>query len=179
MVRSPHFCNGVVFNQDMKRIPSLILLCVALAGCTDEFTRDQRASAEEIEGLIHQSGTVTIYSLEPQRSNESSQDEFHEYDIIGSKEVTNTSDRTELLTKLAESIQRGPDSIVAACFNPRHGLRFEAEGKQMDFVICFECCSARGYGTTNGSFLVTGSASAAFNTFLDKHQIQRSKRQDR
>src|SRR6266511_2767014 len=30
-------------------------------------------------------------------------------------------------------------SMPAACFNPRHGLRAEMNGKSVDLVICFEC----------------------------------------
>ena len=33
------------------------------------------------------------------------------------------------------------DGMVAACFNPRHGIHAEVDGKPVDFVICFECLS--------------------------------------
>ncbi len=33
------------------------------------------------------------------------------------------------------------DGMVAACFNPRHGIHAEGDGKPVDFVICFECLS--------------------------------------
>ncbi len=157
----------------MKSLISIILLFAALAGCTDKFTQEQRESAKEVEGLIHRSGAIIVYSLDPQPSGAVAQDHFHGYKILGQKEVTDPRDRRDLLSKLAESIWQNTGEVVG-CFNPRHGLRFEATDGQMDFVICFECSSARGYGTTHDHFLLTGSGSAKFDTFLDKHKIQRS-----
>jgi hypothetical protein len=63
--------------------------------------------------------------------------------------------------------------VVGACFNPRHGLRFKANNKQIDYVICFECSSAHAYGTANGSFLLTSTGNKEFNAFLDRHGIRR------
>lgn len=148
-------------------------MCAALVGCTDKFTKEQRGSAKEVEGLIHLSGTVTMYSLDPRRSDNVGQDDFHGYKILGRKEVTDPNDRSELLSKLADSIRQNP-GVVAGCFNPRHGLRFKADNTQIDFVICFECSSGLGYGTTDGSFLLTSTGNEEFNAFLDKHGIQRS-----
>ena len=157
----------------MSTLLSFILMCAALVGCTDEFTKEQQESAKEVEDLIHRSGTITIYSLDPQRSDKVEQDDFHGYKIIGQKGVTEPNDRSKLLSKLADSIRQNT-GVVAACFNPRHGLRFKADNAQMDFVICFECSSGRGYGTADGSFLLTNSGNEEFNAFLDKHGVQRS-----
>lgn len=165
----------LILAKEMRKIFTPILLCAALAGCSDNFTQKQRRSAKEVEGLIHRSGSLVIYSLDPQRHEAPPLDNFYGYKIIGQKEVTDFGDRKELLNKLAESIRQST-GWVAACFNPRHGLRFKENDTQIDLVICFECNSSRAYGTTHNNILLTGVGNSTFNTFLDKSQIQRSKK---
>jgi hypothetical protein len=176
----------------MSRLLFFILMCAALVGCSDKFTREQRGSAKEfeglihlltkkqrriakeVEGLIHRSGTVTMYSLDPRRSDNVGQDDFHGYKILGRKDVTDPNDRRELLSKLADSIRQNASLVVATCFNPRHGLRFKANNTQIDFVICFQCMSGRAYGTAYDSFPLTGTGTGEFNAFLGRHGVQRS-----
>ena len=171
-----------VFLQEMKQLLALVLLCVVLAGCTvaltgctDEFTQKQRESAKEVEGLMDRDGALMVYSLDPELRRGTSPGDFHGYRIIGQQEVTDPKDRRELLNQLAESIREN-SGVVAACFIPRHGLRFKTDDTQLDLVICFECFSARGYGTTQPGILLTSSARAAFDGFLDKHGIPRRTR---
>jgi len=159
-------------TKNMSRLLSIILMCAALVGCSDKFTKEQRGSAKEVEGLIHLSGIVTLYSLDPRKSNNVGQDDFHGYKILGHKDVIDSNDRRELLSKLADSIRQNT-RVVGACFNPRHGLRFKANNTQIDYVICFECSSAHAYGTANSSFLLTSTGKKEFNAFLDRHGIQR------
>ena len=157
----------------MKRYVTAILLCAALAGCADEFTRKQRKSAKEIEGLIQRNGTFIVYSLDPHPHEGPPNGGFHGYKVLGEKEITNTEERRDLLTKLAQSIRQNPEEM-AACFDPRHGLRFKAPNELIDIVICFECNQAHLHGAINKGFLLTTTGRTEFNNFLDKHQVQRS-----
>lgn len=165
-------CLPFIVAKNMSRLVSFILMCTAMVGCTDKFTTEQRASAKEVEGLIHLPGTITMYSLDPRQSDVVGQDDFHGYKILGRKEVTDPNDRSGLLGKLADSIRQNPGE-VAACFNPRHGLRYKEDNMQVDFLICFECMSGRAYGTNDGSFLLTRTGNEEFNAFLVKHGMQR------
>jgi hypothetical protein len=60
------------------------------------------------------------------------------------------------------------DGRVAACFNPRHGIRASREGKTIDLVICFECLQVYVYAEEGrqGSFLTTSSPQPVFDQVL-------------
>jgi len=65
---------------------------------------------------------------------------FHDYLVLGEAELADVADGDYLLALLELGIE-GSDGRVAGCFNPRHGLRVEKDGRTTDFVICFECFS--------------------------------------
>ncbi len=161
------------FPYAMMKLFLSILLCAAMAGCEDSASRKQRQSAEEVEELMSRSGSLTIYSLDPEIRDAVGEGGFHGYRIIGHKEITDSSDKKQLLLKLAESI-RGNSDTIAACFNPRHGLQFREHNEQIDFVICFQCLAAHQYGGTNSNVRLSGIGSAAFDSILDKYGVLRS-----
>ncbi|MBX3740342.1 MAG: hypothetical protein KF712_05080 [Akkermansiaceae bacterium] len=148
----------------MKLIPPILLMFALLTGCSS-FDQNQRKSAKEVESFTHREGVLTIFSLDPNLPDEEVPDAFHRYRVLGRTVVTNAGQKEDLLRKLAESIRRN-EGEVAACFNPRHGLRFEADGKQVDMVICFECRSADVYGSSVENFLLTGHGKAEFDAVL-------------
>ena len=46
--------------------------------------------------------------------------------------------RKEIVTALDKGIGES-DGNWAKCFDPRHGIRVQREGKTVELVICFEC----------------------------------------
>jgi hypothetical protein len=51
---------------------------------------------------------------------------------------------------------------AAACFDPRHALRFRtADGREADLVICFECLQISATVKGDGKFVMYTSARAA------------------
>jgi hypothetical protein len=53
-----------------------------------------------------------------------------------------TINDAETRHRLVSSFQRAVaenQGTIAACFNPRHGIRVTRKQKQVEFVICFEC----------------------------------------
>lgn len=75
---------------------------------------------------------------------------FHDYAVLGKTEILNPKDRTELLGALYQGIAESR-GLIAACFNPRHGISAKLGDESVDLVICFECLSIQTYvGSSNG-----------------------------
>jgi len=75
----------------------------------------------------------------------------------------------EARRRLISALKMGPEENqgnIAMCFNPRHGIHVVHEGKQADFVICFECLQVEVYGVGKGRFLVSDSPKAIFDKEL-------------
>jgi len=64
---------------------------------------------------------------------------LHDYVVLGSAEVA-ADDAAAVLEAIFDGI-RASDGTVAACFNPRHGVRVVDGEHVVDLVICFECLS--------------------------------------
>lgn len=86
--------------------------------------------------------------------------------VIGEARITG---REEIL-KLAESLAAGirsADKNVFMCFNPRHGIRYVAGGKQIVMLVCFEC--RRGQIFTEGKkteFLTAATPESMWNAIF-------------
>ena len=98
-------------------------------GCPAEVVKALE-SAEEFE----------LLSLDPDfRNSDKSEKGFHEYKVLGKTKVKDKKDRKKLVEALKKGV-KDSEGMVAACFNPRHGIRVKAEkDKTVDLVICFEC----------------------------------------
>lgn len=58
--------------------------------------------------------------------------------VVGEARITGREEILRLAESLAEGI-RNVDRDVFMCFNPRHGIRYVAGGKQVVMLVCFEC----------------------------------------
>lgn len=64
--------------------------------------------------------------------------DFHGHEILGHAPLNDDLVRSELVELVLRGIQES-DGTVAACFEPRHGIRAVKEGKVLDMLICYEC----------------------------------------
>lgn len=90
---------------------------------------------------------------------------FHGYPELARTELADPDALRELLTGLEAGIA-GNDSMVAACFNPRHGVIAESGGRRIDLLICFECLQIQvfdGEGENVEDALTTEAPAAVFN----------------
>jgi hypothetical protein len=71
--------------------------------------------------------------------------EFHGYEILGHAPLNEPKARKKLVGLVLRGVQES-DGKVAACFNPRHGIRLVKEGRVVDFLICYECLSMTIHG---------------------------------
>jgi hypothetical protein len=69
---------------------------------------------------------------------ESLQDSFHGYLVLGSHRENDPQLLRELVRELEDAAEKWSGGIIV-CFNPRHGIRVSQDGKNFDLSICYEC----------------------------------------
>jgi hypothetical protein len=149
----------------MKPLP-LAILCLLLNAC-----------AGNIDSTAREATQFTLYSLDPSRSPDEKKpasERFHGWPVLGKLEVTDPADRKKLLDALDAGI-KASDGTVAACFNPRHGIRAVKGGDTIEYVICFECLQVEIH--KNGkreSKLTTDDPAEVFNDYLVKAGLLRA-----
>ena len=99
-----------------------------------------RAALESAEKL-------ELFSLDPdrhQRIDEADDQKaaagthFHGWKVLGSTQLTDRLERSKIIQMFQKGVDESGDA-AASCFIPRHGIRVVANGKTVDFVICFQC----------------------------------------
>src|SRR5215470_6841582 len=106
------------------------------------------ASADKIPAkllaLLEKGEQFELLSLSPDRPKEKPKDAFHGWEVLGRTTVKNAEARKTLVAAFNKGVEDNK-GIVAACFNPRHGIRVTHDGKTADFVICFECYQVQAF----------------------------------
>ncbi|TWU43689.1 hypothetical protein Poly51_62110 [Rubripirellula tenax] len=192
-------CTGVAVvtfarNHDVRRHPvmsnvprmndlrsTLTIAVLLMLGCSQQGTAPQSASElkplgiplpEEAANALRDGSGFKLYSIDPMiRDAGPEPDGFHDYAVLGSTVVTRT-EQDRLFESLSEGVEASVGAI-AACFDPRHGIRVEHDGKVYDFLICFECLQIYWYtdGENNSTILVSDSPLDVFNTVLSDASI--------
>ena len=162
---------------------SSFLLLQTVSGADDAYKLVQSKAADAIDKIPASKIRLFLYSLNPHDNRifegklaDNSDQNFHRYPVLGGVEITSTQEKTNLLNAFTKGI-RESDGMVAACFNPRHGLRIIDGTTTNDFVICFECLQVQAYGFSAGQgFLTSSSPSGTFNQLLDEYHITKANR---
>jgi hypothetical protein len=126
-------------------------------------------------------GTFVLYSIDPDREPKDEQEaaaadaageRFRGFYVRGSAAINDPAERAKLLDALRDGIANN-DGAVAACFNPRHGIRAGDGGPRVDYLICFECRHVHVFEAGKPQrYAVTSDAPAAvFNAQLKAHGL--------
>lgn len=96
----------------------------------------------EARTVLEKAEQFELISLNPRRESDDKDkkaaDKFHGWMILGQTALKDAETRKKVLASLSKGIEEN-DGSVAACFNPRHGLRATHGKKTVELVICFEC----------------------------------------
>ena len=125
--------------------------------------------------ILEQADQFELLSLNPDHQQKAAEGDFHGYTILGTAVVKDIETRKKLVSTFEKAVTEN-QGIVAACFNPRHGIRVARNGKHADFVICFECYHAYVSGDVYGEFLITSSAQPLFDSVLHSSGVPVAKR---
>lgn len=138
---------------------------LALCGCSraadNDFPKDVRDAFDKAKEF-------ELYSLDPSRAVKKNEKDsfFHDWNVLGKTTIKGANARNALAA--IDKGRKESDGSVAACFNPRHGVRIVHDKKTYDLVICYECLSATIYEGDKrvGSFLTVRSPEKVLTRML-------------
>jgi hypothetical protein len=134
-----------------------IALLLGTSGCSNQKLPDSTVA------VLEQADQFELLALNPVPTK--SDRAFHGYAVLGAARISQTDTRRRLISALRQSM-RESHGTLAACFNPRHGIRATRNGKQADLVICFQCLSFRLYDDSERTFLITDTPRTLFDEVL-------------
>lgn len=143
-------------------VMAFIVLICAILPLALRFSSNHLPSTA-IEILQH-ADHFELLSLDPRLQSSPENDSFHGYRVLRRVTISDATARKKLISALRQGMRE--NSGIAACFNPRHGIHAENNGRQADLVICFECLQVQLFGDAQGEFLVSGSPQSIFDGTL-------------
>ena len=115
--------------------------------------------------LLDEADAIEILSIDPKDHPSRPEEDFHGWKVLGRTSIRDP----EVRKRVVAASRRGIDEAgpVAACFEPRHGLRATKGARSVDLVICYACgwiqvC----VGADAPTIPTTDSAKPLFNKLL-------------
>jgi len=136
----------------------------------------QRRFPAPTKRILEQADTFILLSLEPHRRSNSdppappTQEKLRGYNVLGSTEIRDARERSELLQALYRGVEAAGDDL-AMCFNPRHGIRATSSHGTIELVICFECGGIQLHQRHPSFVPMNDSPKKVFNRILEREHI--------
>jgi hypothetical protein len=126
----------------------------------------QKAFPGDTRKILETSARFTLFSLDPGGFGHArGKGTFHGYRVLGETIVSGKA-KVQLIASLDNAMADG-NAFAAACFNPRHGIHAEQDGRSADLVICFQCMQSVVYPNVRPAYtLVSRSAQPDFDRVL-------------
>jgi hypothetical protein len=146
----------------LHRLALLIILGLILTACG----RSNRIP-EDARAVLEHGDEFELLSLNPRLHLESAERSFHGYDVLGTIRIKDADIRKRLVSAFEKGLTENQDEI-AACFNPRHGVRvtFGSRTADLNALRCESTVPVR----LSMTFWISASPQAVFNQVLrDAH----------
>lgn len=167
-----------------RKICAAVIVALLAMGCSLAAPggSDRGAAADDplprrVAQALDRLDGAELVSLEPWAAAEAPGDRLNGYVVLGSTRLSKNDARAAgaAITSAAVS----SDNIVAACFDPRHALRFQSSGHAYVILACYDCGSLRVFedGRQIGGAGLTGSA-AGLNKMLAAGRVSISRSAD-
>jgi len=128
------------------------LLVLSLVACGKHTKQAPVVAA--LEKLAAAPSKVVLYSLNPENhhDNDPYTDTVFTAMIFSAKPRLPTEASSERSCKRSLIGASENDDHAMACFDPRHALHIEQNGRSIDFTICFECLQVETRGSIRAVF---------------------------
>lgn len=130
------------------------------------------------EQAMKNSTDFEVLSLEPDpRVGKADGHDFHGWTVLGKTTIEDSNTRAKLISRFKAGVAEN-NGTVAACFNPRHGIKVTHHDKTHEFVICFECYQVKWFidGQNAEGFLITQSPQPMFDEILSQANVPLAKK---
>src|SRR5262245_14668569 len=113
-------------------------LGLSLAALSLPVSAEEKALPAEVKAVLSKAREITLVSLNPDEKagKEAKAGTLHGWQVLGSTVVKDADTRKNLVGTLEKNLA---DPKGAKCFDPRHAIQAEHDGKSVDLLICFEC----------------------------------------
>jgi hypothetical protein len=128
----------------MRRLGhTAIIAALCAAGCGDSPTvpRARRSGSEipaSVKSALEQGQDFELISHDPNVPDQDQPSEFLRRKVIGKTLIADTKLRKTILDAFAAGVH-SEGTAVPTCFDPRHAIRVQFQGKSFYLTICFEC----------------------------------------
>ena len=130
----------------------LLICCGLLASCQTpdpgvgplQVDFDGELSAE-MGHILFSDTSLELIAVNPDwptKESKADPSTLHGYTVRGRAMLEGREVRLELLNALAAGAREN-NGMSAACFNPRHAIVAEVDGKICELIICFECLACQ------------------------------------
>jgi hypothetical protein len=135
-------------------------------------TKIVNKTPDDLLAALEQGEPFELLSLSPEIFRDKPEGNFHGWKVLGTAEVSDAEARKTLVAALKKGVDES-DGSAAGCFNPRHGIRVMQDGKETDFVICFQCHHVLVFAADQPAqgFTVTKSPQADFDRVLTEAHV--------
>jgi hypothetical protein len=130
---------------------------------------------DQARTILGKAAAFQLYSLDPDEEEKPAEKptRLHGYKVLGKTTLKRVDDSGKaVLTAFELALDKG---LAAKCFEPRHAIHAEYDGKTVDLLICFECALVYVYldGKNEETAVVTISryAQPIFDTVLRDAKI--------
>ena|SRR6267143_4083276 len=147
-------------NTRLSEMVLLVAAVVAMAACGHGNVIPPAAAT-----ILERADHFDLLSLDPHPQWEAAEGDFHRYKVLGTPIINDAETHKKIVSAFKRAVAEN-QGMVAACFNPRHGIRVTRNEKQADFVICFECAQVQVFGEVHDSFLIASSARGLFDSVI-------------
>jgi hypothetical protein len=104
---------------------------------------------EDYAMVLEDSEELEVFSIDPfhvGNKEANKEDTLRGYRVLGKTRVNDKGVRKQIANAIHRSVKDATGTYSAFCFDPRHVVRASTAGKQVDFVICFECVGMHVHG---------------------------------
>jgi hypothetical protein len=113
-----------------------VALLISILGLVAQEDRAKKAHEEATAWLVGlEKAELTFLQISPEQ--EEKPGTFHGYPVLLQKPIKEGKIADELRSLLAD--RKTYSSLEHKCFDPGMGIRFKADGKESDLLICLSC----------------------------------------
>ena len=153
-------------------LASFAMLLTTVSAWTAE--KPENKLSADVQTILEKAEQFELLSLDPAVEGVKGKEGFHGWKILGKTMVKDAAVRKEIVTALDKGIAES-DGNGAKCFDPRHGIRAQRDGKTVELVICFECGWVYVFSgekeARQGVAVTTGKPQTVFDKVLKEAEV--------